>query len=280
MSGAECTRGVGALIASDRGHRGVPTLFREAYLGEAAGYLAASSRVAIVTGFFVPSCGAPETDGPGGSSALGRCLARMGKDVLLCTDVLCAPALRRCSGAIDGPEVRVVSSGEEILATGADVVVFIERLGRARDGRYYNMRREDVSVHAVPLDSAALLAVGRGIPVVAVGDGGNETGMGNFLEPLEALLPEYAPCLSAVGATVTLPVDVSDWGGYALCVPLSLTEGRWLGPHPEEIEAMLGALVRERAVDGVTRRGEPTVDGFPREVHQAVVRDLRAMSGA
>lgn len=280
MSGAERTRGVGTLIASDRGHRKVSSLFRETYLDEAAGYLVAASKIAIVTGFFVPACGAPETDGPGGSSALGRCLARMGKDVLLCTDALCAPALRRCSDAIGGPEVRVVSSGEDILATGADALVFVERLGRARDGRYYNMRGEDVSVHAVSLDSAALLAAARGIPVIAVGDGGNETGMGNFLEALEVLLPEYGPCLSSVGATVTLPVDVSDWGGYALCVPLSLPGGRWLGPHPEEIGAMLEALVRERAVDGVTRRGELTVDGFPLEVHQTVVRILRAMVGA
>ena len=38
---------------------------------------------------------------------------------------------------------------------------------------------------------------------------------------------------------------------------------------------MLASLVGAGAVDGVTRRGEPTVDSFSASVHRAVVRSLQ-----
>ncbi len=271
---------IGEVVASDRTKRGVSFLFRGEYLEEAARLLGKATKVAVVTGFYGPSCAAPETDGPGGAAAIGRCLARWGCDVSIVTDRFCAPAVSACSRAIGGPPVRTAETGEDVLSGGTDLVLFIERLGRAGDGRYYNMRGEDVSPTTVPLDGAALAAAERDIPVVAVGDGGNETGMGNFLGPLSSRMPDYGPCLSVVGATVTLAVDVSDWGGYALCVPLSRAREVWLGPEEDEVEAMTAALVREHAVDGVTRRREPTVDGLPVEVHQEVIRGLRVLGAS
>ena len=143
---------------------------------------------------------------------------------------------------------------------------------RARDGRDYNMRGEDISAFTPPLDGAALAC---GAKVLAVGDGGNEAGMGVFLTALAELLPHYEGCLSVIGADVALPVDVSDWGGYALASMLSLRARRWLGPEEGEVRAMLEALVAAGAVDGVTLRREPTVDGFGAEEHARVAKVLR-----
>ena len=263
------------LIAADRGGRKVSSLFRPGFLDDALGLLEGASRVAVVTGFFVPACGAPETDGPGGAVMLGRSLARSGKETVLCTDRLCLDVVSACSDSIGGPVVWEAVGAEEILAFRPDLLVFIERLGRAEDGLYYNMRGENVSATTAPLDGAALS--GNGLKVLAVGDGGNEAGMGLFREKLAELLPGYAPCLSVVGADTALPVDVSDWGGYALASLLSLECGEWIGPEDRETRTMLDALISAGAVDGVTRRREPTVDGFPEEEHRHVIRELKEL---
>jgi len=229
----------------------------------------------VVTGFFVPVCGAPETDGPGGAVMLGRAISRIGKETAVFTDGLCLEAVKACSASVGGPVVREADGAEEILAFRPDLLVYVERLGRAEDGLYYNMRGEDVSATTAPLDGAALS--GNGLKVLAVGDGGNEAGMGLFRGKLAELLPGYAPCLSVVGADTALPVDVSDWGGYALASLMSLECGEWIGPEDRETGTMLDALVSAGAVDGVTRRSEPTVDGFPEGEHRHIIRELKEL---
>lgn len=269
-----------SVIGSDRPGRKVGGLLRPEHLGQALELLIKASSVAVVTGFFVPACGAPETDGPGGAVMLGRALERCGRSVTLFTDARCFSVLESCSRAVDGPAVRSVETGKEILESSPSLIVFIERLGRAADGRYYNMRAEDISSVTAPLDDAAHPALAAGIPVLAVGDGGNEAGMGNFRAELSSILPGYAHCLSVTQASLTLPVDVSDWGGYALAAMLSLVAGEWVGPDEEEIDPMLASIVGAGAVDGVTLRGEPTVDGFDASVHRAVVRSLHEITSS
>ena len=271
----EAYSAIQALIASGRSGRKVSSLLKTRHLAEARNLLEASSRVAVVTGFYIPACGAPETDGPGGAVMIARALARSGRKATLFTDSLCFLALRSASLSADGPPVKQAESGREILEGRPDLVIYLERLGRAEDGKYYNMRGEDVSFTTPPLDEASLTAPEAGIPVLAVGDGGNEVGMGNFRTALSALLPHYAPCLSVTGATVTLPVDVSDWGGYGLTALLSLSEGRWIGPEPEEIGHLLEALVKAGGVDGISRMRKETVDGFSREVQGEVAASLK-----
>ncbi len=264
-----------ALTASNRSGRKVSSLLEPCHLAEARRLLDAASQVAVVTGFYVPACAAPETDGPAGAVMIARALERSGREATLFTDPLCFDALRSASLSAGGPAVKQAGSGREILDGGPDLVIFLERLGRAEDGKYYNMRGEDVSSTTPPLDEAAFLARGKEISVVAVGDGGNEVGMGNFRSSLSKLLPEYASCLSVTEADVTLPVDVSDWGGFALAALLSFSCGRWLGPEEDEIEGLLRALAEKGAVDGVTRRHALSVDGFPLEEHRRIVRSLK-----
>ena len=172
-----------SLVASGGAGRGVTALCEARLFEQAVGLLFRANRIVIVTGFFIPSCTAPETDGPGGSVVLGRALLRLGKDVRLATDSSCFDALAACSGRIGGPPVLRIDSPEALLSESFDLLVYIERVGRASDGRYYNMRCEDVSSWVVPLDDAASAALGSGIPVLAVGDGGNEAGMGVFRGP-------------------------------------------------------------------------------------------------
>ena len=251
------------IVASDLGGRKVSALSCPSIWEEALALCLAAEGVTIVTGFFIASAGAPETDGPAGSVALGRAMELLGRRVQLVTDSRSSLVLSACSAALEG----------------ADLLIFLERPGCAGDGRYYNMRGNDISASVVPLDDLAVRALEHGLPVIGIGDGGNEAGMGALYEPLKRLLPEYARCLSRVPATVCLPVDVSNWGGTALAALLSAASGRWVGLSPGEEERALRAAVGAGAVDGTTGRRTLSVDGFSLERLERVAVQLKDWYG-
>jgi hypothetical protein len=243
---------------------------------EAALLLEKASRVVIVTGFLVPDAGKAETDGPPGSVVLGRALALLAKACLIATDPHCLDVLQACAESVGGPPVLGVSTAEEILEACPDCLVFVERLGHARDGCYYNMRGTDITAWTSPLDRAAGLARKAGIGVIAIGDGGNEAGMGSLGENLERLVtPGFRSCLCCVESDICVPVDVSNWGCYALTALLSGFSRKWLGHSEEEESAMLESMALQGAVDGATRENTRTVDGFSENENRKLVEAVR-----
>ncbi len=265
------------LVASDSCGRYLPRLCSPRFLDKAAGLLAASRRPVIVTGFYVPSVQAPETDGPPGAAVLARALSLTDRMVHVVTDQWNVAAVAACCSVMGLEEPVIAGGPAKIIALEPDLLIFIERLGHAGDGRYYNMRGEDISEWTSPLDGAADMAMERGIPVIAVGDGGNEAGMACLAPEKDDSLTCFRECLSSVGATVALPVDVSNWGGYALACMLSVMEGRWLGHSPEEERAMVAAMVEVGAVDGVSGRKELSVDGLGVAEHMGVVGKIKGV---
>ncbi|EFC90252.1 conserved hypothetical protein [Dethiosulfovibrio peptidovorans DSM 11002] len=263
-----------ALVASNRSGRGPARLCSPSVMSSALEVLTRARRVAVVTGFFVPSAGFPETDGPGGSAALARAVDLSGREASLWTDERCFSVVASASRAIDGVVPRAASEGSDILSWKPDLIVYLERLGRAADGGYYNMRGQDVSSMVVSLDDA-VLTKREEVDVIGIGDGGNEAGMGNLRRELGKLMPSFSRFLSVVESDAPLPVDVSDWGGYALAGALSLSCGEWCGVDPDEVASMVEAEVAAGAVDGVTLKGEPSVDGFPLEIQRSVAAGVR-----
>lgn len=260
------------IVASNTSARGVSTLCRPEFWENALKLLVGASRVLVVTGFYIKARGACETDGPPGAVVLGRALARVGKQVVLLTDRRNHKYLKACSRSVGGPVVACLEKSEKI-PMNAELLVFLERPGQAADGRYYDMKGTDIGDVVAPLDQLAVRALEHGVPVLAVGDGGNEAGMGLFRECLAPLMPQYARSLSQVSSSVCLPVDVSNWGGYALAACLSRFYGRWVGLDESEETIMLKALLEEGAVDGVSGKSEMSVDGVPvRELEEIALR--------
>ena len=271
----DALRKLSSIAASDLPGRKVPLLLEVSSWGRALQYLLDAWDILVITGFMVPEAGAPETDGPPGSVVLGRALARIGKRVRIVTDPNCFEGVNGCSRSIEGPEVLSVEKGGDLFEYPPDLLIFVERLGKASDGRYYNMRSEDISSLTFPLDEAAFMASERDIPVIAVGDGGNEAGMGLIADRIRELLPHFRTCISMVPSDVILPVDVSNWGAYALAAMLSLDHGTWLGHSPHEEELMLRKMLFLGCVDGVTRGKDLSVDGFPLSMNVKIIMDLR-----
>lgn len=105
---------------------------------------------------------------------------------------------------------------------------------------------------------------------IGIGDGGNEIGMGTI--PWEELVRRLdgehtrrIPCRIATDWTIL--AGVSNWGGFALAAALLYLRGRTdllVGWTPAWHQVVLEhTIARGPAVDGVTRRAEPTVDGLP-----------------
>ena len=249
------------IVASGKTGRGPSPLCEVSVWQQAVDLIASKRKVAIVSGFYIPAVSAPETDGPVGSVVLARALSWLGCKVEIWTDSHNLECFQRCALVMGIPDSLVHDmSCTEFKDFTPDLLIYIERPGRAADGRYYNMRGEDISAWTAPLDYFALAP--RAIPVIAVGDGGNEVGMGNIKGPLSDIMTGYAQCLCVVESDICIPVDVSNWGGYALVTALSVSTGRWLGQTSEEELLMLYSLYQVGAVDGCTKKRELSVDGL------------------
>jgi D-glutamate cyclase len=108
------------------------------------------------------------------------------------------------------------------------------------------------------------------VRLIGVGDGGNEIGMGRFpWSELRTRIPgpnaDRIPCRIAADSTIV--AGVSNWGAYALAAAIAVQHDRLdlLERHTAHSQQLLiEKIVSEaEAVDGVTRRNEPTVDGLP-----------------
>lgn len=263
-------------VASNKGKRDISVLCKSIFWQKAAETLADISRTAIVSGFYVPSSGAPETDGPGGAVILGRAFLQQGTDTEIWTDHLCVDVIKACAETVGFPpnRVKVIERFDYLDLFCPEAVIFTERLGRAADGKYYNMRIEDISAWTPSLDWLSVLSSRKGVFTVGIGDGGNEVGMGNFISEICEIRPDYRKCISVIRTDVAIPVDVSNWGCYALSSALSYIWGKWRGPCKGEELSILEALVEEKAVDGISKKSELTVDGFQIDVHEAIISEL------
>jgi hypothetical protein len=266
------------LLSLDLGGRGIAGFFTPGGALAAARALLRARRVVIVTGFCVPP-GTPETDGPPGSAVLGRALRRLGARVSYVTDpAVEAPMIATLAALGEPPDVVTDLAPAAVLARERPThLVAIERPGRAADGDYLSARGESIAAWNRPLDEMFVQrrpARSRGPVTVAVGDGGNEIGMGNVRRRLAREGALMARIASRVRVDHLVVAGASNWGAYGIVAGLGRLRGAPLLHTPDLEARMLEACVKAGAVDGITRKAEPTVDGLPLVTHQAMVELL------
>lgn len=258
-----------ASLWSDPAGRGIAPLCLEGELERAARSLLTARRGAIVTGFFIPAVGAPETDGPPGALALGRALDSLGIPIEYWTDRPCAEVLH------EGGLAPLHVYGEDALAPDVTHLIAIERPGRAADGRYYSMRGIDLAPHVEPLDSLFGDGKPAGAVTIGIGDGGNEIGMGKVRPAVIAGIAHGATIASIVATDSLIVAGTSNWGAWGLVAGLAFLSERDLLPDEEVARRDLVRLIEAGAIDGVTGLGALTVDGLAWPVHAALLASLR-----
>jgi hypothetical protein len=229
--------------------------------------------VIIGTGF--PVTATFETDGPVGAIALYDALEALGAHPILA----CGPPLSR--SLTDDYRVleltaRDIESAQQeaeqqLLKLEPAAIVSIERPGLAADNRYYNMRGEDITERCAFFDPMMNSA---NCPTIAVGDGGNEIGMGNITQAIANL--DINP--SVTGCDELLVADVSNWGAYGVIAILASWAGQDLLGQVSPVE-ILDYLSARGSVDGVTRENTLTEDGLEAEEGLRVIQELRILTG-
>jgi hypothetical protein len=258
------------LTDSSRGMDSVRTHLEPGYCRRAAELLLGSTGTVLIgTGF--PVSGSFETDGPIGAIALYTVLEKLGiQGIFVCAPPISAvlelkyrtSELPICSSEKTEPAVL------NILKTfDPYCIISIERPGAAQDGRYYNMKGEDISASTARFD---LLLEKAGCPSIGVGDGGNEIGMGNALEALKTLdiEPSVTRCDELVVSTV------SNWGVYGIIAEMSRICSQDLLNCFDPLE-IVSFLKEQGSLDGVTARPEKTEDGFPVEKGIEIITRLQ-----
>jgi D-glutamate cyclase len=199
------------------------------------------------------------------------------------------------------------------LAQAATLIVACERAGPSKDGHCYTMRGIDMMDRGLIAPLHRLVTerqTARPIPFIAIGDGGNELGMGKVIDAIRTHIERGDAIGCVVPADWLIAASVSNWGGYALAAAAALIrtneefdaptidaeasdemaamdEARrrriesfvlqCLPTESEEAE-LVQACVAAGCRDGVSGKLEATVDGMPLERSLQCLRDVRATS--
>ena len=257
-----------------RGMKSIQQVLPKGYYQRAAKLLFdCKGTVLIGTGFPVDETF--ETDGPVGAIALYDTLKHLGANpIIVCGD----PLSSKISKDYNTYEISVgdVSKGRDEALKGLaeikpDIVLSIERPGLSATGIYANMRGEDISARCACFDYFLIEA---DCPTIAIGDGGNEIGMGNVTEALASL--SITPAMT--GCDELLVADVSNWAAHGLIALLAFWSEEDLLSKIDTLE-ILKYISERGSVDGVTRLNTLTEDSLASEAGQQLIDQLRAITG-
>ena len=243
-------------------------------------YLRAAGTLRDIRGTVIIGTGFPvtdtfETDGPVGAIALYNTLETLGAQPV----IACGPPLYDAiaddfrllpltTSDLHTAKIEAVAHLKQLKPTA---VISIERPGLADDDRYYNMRGEDITARCAFFDPYISLAK---CPTIAIGDGGNEIGMGN----IEAAIATLDIRAAVTKCDELLVADVSNWAAYGLIAVLAHWCGRDLLADISPL-AILDYLSARGSVDGVTRENTLTEDGLDASEGTALIAELRAIVG-
>ena len=256
-----------------RGMQQVQQQLRPGYILRAARLfnLPAGSTLLIGTGF--PVLDTFETDGPVGAIALYQAAQALNlKPYLVCGKPLFSLLAQHYQCAelpVNQLQGRVAQARQLLQQLKPALVLSIERPGLSAAGIYVNMRGEDISARCASFDELLNQAP---CPTLAIGDGGNEIGMGNVQAALAGLniTPSITECDELVVA------DVSNWAAWGIIAMLSVLQGRDLLANANLLP-LLQFLTANGCIDGVTRQSTLTEDGLPYQAGEQLIQQLQML---
>lgn len=266
--------------------------------------------VYIITGFVLIPHKKAEMDGIISSMLLARALVKAfeAKPIILCpTDNI--EAVRALSKTVglhlyetveevkeypvamgvlpftkDSKQAEIQS--EEILAKGLPkAVISIEAPGRNALGVYHNATGNDVTEYEAKTDLLFEKLQQRGVWNLAIGDLGNELGMGTIAAHLKQFVP-YAKegrcscgCEGGIAAVTQadhiLTATVSDWGCYAMIAAIAFLKRDMDIMHTEELEREAMMAASNNGMIDMYGWLVPAIDGFELKINEMIVGLMR-----
>lgn len=266
--------------------------------------------VYILTGFVLLPHKVPEMDGMVSSMLLARALvlAFGAKPIIVCPEDS-VQAVKNCAAIVglhiyeDIADVlelpmsmgvqrftkdvsRAGDEADALLAQGMPAaVISIEAPGANDVGVYHNAGGLDVS--ALEAKSVVLWEKLRalGVPSVAIGDLGNEIGMGKIADHIRSFVPftAHGECscgckggiLAASTADSIITATCSDWGCYGLMAALAYLKKDMEILHHEEMESEVMRVAARSGFIDMTGSLLPGIDGFSTRMNVGIVSLMR-----
>jgi hypothetical protein len=305
------------IIGSDAGGRGMKNLIVDGDLAQASRLLAKlppDSTTVILSGF--PCCVTQnpptETDGPPGTFAIARASVALGHRAVVVVDECNRKVFQACLDGLalpdddtKSPELEAFPSrfSEEDearfqkLVRECNLLIACERAGPAKDGVCYTMRGIDMNAAGLIAPLHRFVTETK-VPFIAIGDGGNELGMGKVLSNIHKSIENADKIACVVPADHLIAAGVSNWGGYALALGAAICKAEELAatttgadsgtlvaswvdkclPTTQDETDLLSRAVSAGCRDGVSGEMEATVDGMPLERSLQCLRDLRMVA--
>jgi len=266
--------------------------------------------VYILTGFVLIPHKKAEMDGIVSSLLLARSLvvAFDAKPVLVCPED-CLEAVRNMAPAVG---LHLCASVEEVkgypiamaavpftkdrskadaeaaalMAAGLpSAVVSIEAPGANAVGCYHNAIGLDVSEHEAKSDVLFAALQKAGVLNIAIGDLGNEIGMGAIADHLNRYIPGARKgscacgCGGGIAAVTTadhiITATVSDWGCYGLIAALAYLTGKIEVMHTGEVGAEVIRTASRSGMIDMTGWLLPAVDGCDLKMNVLIMELMR-----
>lgn len=301
------------VIGTDAGDRGMKALIVDGDLFAASRIfgILEPSHVIILTGF--PCCvnesPPTETDGPPGAVALARAAYQLGHTVTIVTDD-CNKKVFAAAMKDVGHWMKDTSKFKlecfphtltekdttrlDSLINDCGLLLALERAGPSSDGMCYTMRGINMNERELISPIHTIVEKTRGkCWFLAIGDGGNELGMGKVFASIMKNIPNGEKIGCVIAADFLIASSVSNWGGYALAAGAALMRAEqesmadndlgekveeWISkclPTEQEEIHLLERVVRVGCRDGVSGKMEATVDGMSLETSMKALRDIR-----
>lgn len=237
-------------------------------------------RIAICTGFYIPLGKPPaaETDGPPGAAQLAAGFIENGVPVRLITDSFCQTAVQAATDGTHCPTSVKVELFDQIKNLDVTHFISIETAGPAKDGRVYNMRGIDITDFTPPMHELYESGDWRKI---AIGDGGNEIGMGSV--SIGKSVPHGEKIACRIPCDDLIVSGVSNWGAWGLMAALSILKPEWKMNFEKYLkievskEVLVQCVEKGPAVDGVTGSSDLTVDGLDWSYHENILNQINAV---
>lgn len=246
-------------------------------------------KILIITGFYIPEVEACETDGVTGAIMLADYFYNNGIAVTILTDSNCEKVLSQGLRSLRlGSQIQVISVDiksdykeelknlKKLFYKTYTHFISIERPGKNVKGKYYDMSGKDISKYTFPFDQ--FYTNFKGVKI-AIGDGGNEIGMGKIPSEIISENVKQGKKIACVTSCDHLIVsDISDWSCYALISSLSLIKPDKMVKNilsKKDISKILEDIVlKTGAVDGVTKDKTVSVDGLDLESYLKIIDEI------
>ena len=315
----EKVRDIERLITLDIGGRGIIQPLYESAFSAQGGYpsllaareieekLSEGGLALITTGFLVPPIFIQETDGPIGAISLAGGLDQFsGVNSLIVAEKETLPIIKAVSYAhgLNVVQPEDIRKGKHALALiefpiekasaserakeiiekySPSLIISVEKVGANEAKIYHNMRGYNISEHAAKIEYLLDEARKRGIPIIGIGDGGNEVGMGKIKDRVKEVVPYGARCqcecqkgiAADFEADILVVATVSNWGAHAIIAALSLLAGRDLLHSSATEEKMLLAAASQGAVDAMSGYANGDCDGISLASHAGILQILK-----